>query len=762
MKQCIEINDRILVPQPWAQVLANSKKVPGELAPNGAFRVDWGMRPVLEQLAEKHILPPLMNPISTYVSKGPYQPWDYQRLLMGLYVAYTAAYNLADMGCVDAETEYLSPQGWKKISEYDGGAIATMVLDNGVPVFSRPTRYVRERYYGEWFELNTPAGSYYVTPGHRVPVSALHNNTGVEPHNEHTRQQFGGSSLLTHAGRSMWDDPTCVSGFMTAQRLFEHGGKGIVLAGVLDQLEVPTGPHADDATLCVPRTTVQHLSGHQRSFASIPRVSALEDDTWTARGAVLETDRAHLGDEKFCFTTDTGMWLMRRGTCVVLTGNSGKTGATLWGFDFLRDLGMVDRLLVIAPLSTLESAWLRDNTNCTPHLRATMLLGNKDARAKVLTLDRHDIVVINHDGAKVIEKVLVDWTRNHKTMVVVDEATAIAEPTTNRSKTMRHILHASTRRYLLTATPVVQHLMKAHGLLLAMDNNVAVPRSKTLFRSEFFVPAGPHQWVPKINAFERIQKLMAPAVRINTRDAHPDLPPNVNLHRWPPLTKEQQRAWDAMEETLVYEHNPAEVVTAANAGVRLGKLLQISCGLVRGEDSMVELPPTDKLDDLMQVIESANSKVLIFAPFTGTIDYLHQWLQDNFSEGCSEIIDGRVPAKRRGPIMVRFQDPDDPLQFIVAHPRAASHGLTLTEADTTVWFAPYMSAESFIQANQRIDRPGQKRHTRTVMMASTKLERDLYTVLLDKKATNSDFVGIYNTFIATKSANMAQAASRKR
>ena len=426
-----------------------------------------------------------------------------------------------------------------------------------------------------------------------------------------------------------------------------------------------------------------------------------------------------------------------------------KTSATLWAFDTLRMAGRVDRLLVIAPVSVMTSAWVNDSKKATPHLRCGVLFGSKAKRTKKINDDLDDVLVINHDGTKVVSDALLDWIKRHKVMVVCDEATAIARYNTARSKVITQIGKVAARRYVLTATPVAQSLLNAHGYLTFI-NNCQYPKTLTAFRQEYFVNNGMHKWIAKVSSFEKLQALMAPAIRINTRDVV-DLPPNVILHRWPAMTSDQQHAYSVMEDTLVYEHDPTTIITAANAAVKLSKLLQVTCGILIGEgDKVVSLPPTGKMEELLTIIEEAQSKVMICVPFTAALDYIVKFLGDKFSPEAVAFINGSVSASKRPEIVDRFQDPDDPLTFLVVHPKAAGHGLTLTEADTTVWFSPTTSAESFIQANKRIDRPGQTRHTRTILMSSTELEKKMYESLLTKGDDNDTFVEIYNSVIARK------------
>lgn len=428
----------------------------------------------------------------------------------------------------------------------------------------------------------------------------------------------------------------------------------------------------------------------------------------------------------------------------------GKTASTLWAFDILRKRGRCDRLIVSAPSSTLLTAWLDDATNATPDLRVAVLTGSKAKRVKVLVDDRHDVYVINHDGVKTVYDALLDLTTRHKNrvMFVCDEATAISQHNNARAEAHRSVMYKCRRVYVLTATPVVQSLSKALGLMLAINNNTSIPRTITDFNNRFMVKDG-YKMVPRYSAPGEVQRLMSPAIYMATRDVV-SLPERIYLWRAPPLTQEQDAAWRQMEEEYRYEHANGVAVDAVNAGVKLGKLFQIACGiLMTGGDGVLALPPAGKYADLVSIIEQSQSKVVIFAPFRAAVEWIAAKLTDDFGEGSTCKMYGGMSVQKKGDVIREFQDPESKLKYLVAQPESASHGVTLTEADTTVWFGPIMKKENFVQANRRVDRPGQTRNNRIIFLASTDLERTWYDELLAGDEKNIDFVQVYNAFLST-------------
>lgn len=430
----------------------------------------------------------------------------------------------------------------------------------------------------------------------------------------------------------------------------------------------------------------------------------------------------------------------------------GKTSSTLWAFDILKSRGLVDVMLVTAPLSTVQPAWLRDASHCIPHLKTVALLGStKKVRLKKL-LEGADVFVINHDGVKVLHEALLDLCRSKRVMFVGDEAVAYAKHNSERSEKTQHLAKLCKRVYLMTATPVAQSLLHAYGQIKLLGvRTTGAARTFTTFRNEYFVKVSQFKYVPRKDSLEKIQQLMSPAIYMPTRSVH-TLPPCVWLHRQPPMTDDQRVAYNEMVQEQRYLHADGNEVNAANAAVALMKLVQISCGiLLGGSNGTITIPPKHKMDDVHLVIEQSQAKVIIFAPFTAVVDYIAGELRATYGEDTVSVLDGRVAGDKRGKLVADFQDPDHPVRFIVAHPQPAGHGITLTEADTVIWFAPYNRTEVFIQANARHNRPSQTRSTRVVMLASTTEESAMYESAIEGRDQNAAFVDIFNAVLKGES-----------
>lgn len=419
----------------------------------------------------------------------------------------------------------------------------------------------------------------------------------------------------------------------------------------------------------------------------------------------------------------------------VVVHNSGKTVSVLWAFDYLKKLGLVKRMLVISPLSTLERAWGDEIFRHFPELTFAVLHGDRKKRHQLLAND-FDIYIINHDGFKNDQTVKLLNARDGLDLIVVDEVASFRNNSTDRWKALNALINGSKKlgtkakewAWGLTGTPIPNAPTDAWAQV-KLINPTNAPGYFGQFRDTVMKPAGPFGWTMRESALETVRSAMQPAVRFS-REECIDLPPTTFVTRQTTLTPEQKAAFDQMLKTLLAETSSGKV-TALNEAVKLSKLLQICCGVAYGEDGDVVLANGPRIELIREIIEEAESKVLVFVPFTGALNTVAESLRKDFTVS---VINGSTSKHQRDEIFKDFQNAKDP-RVLVANPGTLSHGLTLTAANTIVWACPIHSNETYQQANARVTRPGQKLNTLIVNIEATELERKIYARLQGKEKT---------------------------
>jgi len=283
----------------------------------------------------------------------------------------------------------------------------------------------------------------------------------------------------------------------------------------------------------------------------------------------------------------------------------------------------------------------------------------------------------------------------------------------------------------------------AYGLA-KMVNPAGVPRFFGAFRDMVMYKQTQFKWAPKRDSQDTVYKVLQPAIRF-TKEECLDLPDMLYTTRDVPLTVQQQKYYDLIKKTMVALAAGAEI-TAVNAAGLLNKLLQISQGAAyTTEKEVIEFDITSRLNELLDVINQTSHKVIVFVNFRHVLETLEQALA---KEGISTAsIHGGVPAGQRADIIKRFQTEADP-RVLLLIPAAAAHGITLTKADTVVWWGPTSSAEMYIQGNARAHRAGQVNKVTVVRLQGSPVERRLYAMLDGKVDLHQGLVDLYKQEIA--------------
>tara|TARA_B100000524_G_scaffold91490_1_gene43036 strand:- start:1998 stop:2885 length:888 start_codon:yes stop_codon:yes gene_type:complete len=295
----------------------------------------------------------------------------------------------------------------------------------------------------------------------------------------------------------------------------------------------------------------------------------------------------------------------------------------------------------------------------------------------------------------------------------------------------------------MTGTPAAQSPLDAFGLA-RLVNPTAVPRFAGAFRDRVMTKVTNFRWVPKPDATETVYQVLQPAIRY-TKDECLDLPPMIYVKRGVELTRQQNKYYKLLRDKLVMDA-AGEQVSAANAAVAMNKLLQISCGAVYTDaGDTLEFDISHRYKVLREVIDESSKKVLVFVPFKHVIDLLVDKLEE---EGIStDIIRGDVSAPKRTEIFKRFQNSDDP-KVLVIQPQAAAHGVTLTAANTVVWWGPTSSLETYAQANARVHRSGQDHKCTVVQLQGSAIEKRVYAMLDNKINVHTKMIDLYNDILA--------------
>lgn len=424
---------------------------------------------------------------------------------------------------------------------------------------------------------------------------------------------------------------------------------------------------------------------------------------------------------------ETAAFLTLHKRCFVFNEpGTGKTLSALWAADYLMTLGEVRRVLILCPLSIMQSAWLADLQASIIHRSAVVAYHAKASRRSEMVRGDYEFVIMNYEGLEIVARDVIEDGRFD--LVIADEANVYKNVSTNRWKALNSILTSDTLLWMMTGSPASQSPEDAFGLA-RLVNPARVPMFKTAWRDKVMYKVSKFKWAAKHNAKDLVFEALKPAIRYTKAECL-DLPPVVYQTRTVELTPQQKRYYTLLKEQALVR-TAGETITAINAAAEVSKLLQISAGAAYSDNSeVVQFDATPRMNLLLEVLRETTRKVLVFALFRSSIAGIVSFLGQN---GIPvDEIHGDVKPSRRTDIINRFQTQDEP-RILVMQPQATAHGITLTAADTVVFFGPLMSVEQYIQCIARADRKGQTSDSVTVIhLQGSPIEEKMFKALTNR------------------------------
>lgn len=436
-------------------------------------------------------------------------------------------------------------------------------------------------------------------------------------------------------------------------------------------------------------------------------------------------------------TTAAFLTMNRRAFCFNEAG-TGKTASAIWAADFLMKQGIIKRVLVICPLSIMDSAWRADLFSFAMHRTVDIAYGTAAKRKKIIAA-QPEFLIINYDGVEIVKE---DIAAAGYDLVIVDEANHYKNAQSKRWKVLNSLVKPDTWLWMMTGTPAAQGPEDAFGLA-KLVNPTAVPKFFSAWKDMVMYKVSQYRWKPKENSQYTVHRVLQPAIRF-TKEECLDLPDMLYVKRDVALTKQQELYYARLKKQMVMEVAGSQI-TAVNAAVMMGKLLQISAGASYTESGdTVQFDINNRYNVLKEVISESAHKVLVFVPFKHVINMLAERMT---ADGITNaVINGEVSAGARTDIFKQFQSQPNP-QVLIIQPQAAAHGVTLTAADTVVWWAPTASLETYAQANARVHRKGQTNKCTVVQLQGSSVERRVYNMLDEKIDVHNKVVDLYKELL---------------
>lgn len=362
----------------------------------------------------------------------------------------------------------------------------------------------------------------------------------------------------------------------------------------------------------------------------------------------------------------------------------GKTAATIIGADYMQRCGMIiGGVLIITTLTTIHGVWKTSIESTIPGARVQVVHGKK--RAESLQ-NVADFYITNYESCRLSQEAfMLAIAEKRIGAVVIDELTHVGNSGSQRHKAIYNICNKSGVQYVwgLTGSPADNSEM-VYGMCRCVNQTQLPCTTKAGWLDLTMYQYGPEPFMKKPSAIAPmiIHRSMQPAIRFSKANIL-DLPPVTTQIRSCELSAEQNKWRKELKEEAVAILESGAVITAANGGVLLTKLMQVSLGIVKDENGAVhEIDHKARTATILEAIEETPRKTVIFCGYIAGIDML---VRECRAAGYTcDKVDGSVTGQKRSQILHNFQNTDAP-HVLVCHPTTTAMGVELSAADTIIF-----------------------------------------------------------------------------
>jgi len=436
---------------------------------------------------------------------------------------------------------------------------------------------------------------------------------------------------------------------------------------------------------------------------------------------------------------------------------TGKTKVLIDNVAMLYDKGKIDGALIIAPKGVVKT-WYEQElpTHLPDHIENVSVLWQpnitKTQQEKLDTLFEIDtalhILIMNVEALSTEKgvKFAAKFINSHKTMMAIDESTTIKTPTARRTKNIIKIGMNAKYRRIMTGSPITKNPLDLYTQCEFLDPWLLDFASYYAFRNRYAEMKTMHLRGRSIQVVDKFQNLgeLSDVVkqfsyRVLKEDCL-DLPPKNFIKRHITLTPDQQRVYKQMKEQALAILN-GKVTTTVTVLTQLMRLHQITCGYVTADDGSVQEVASNRMNELMSILEETEGKVIIWANYQMSVGDIIRNLSKTYGKDSYVHYYGLTPQEIRQENIVRFQT-DPKCRFIVGTPQTGGYGITLTQANTVIYYSNGYDLEKRLQSEDRAHRIGQTKSVTYIdLIADDTVDEKIVEALRKKINIASEVLG---------------------
>ena len=403
---------------------------------------------------------------------------------------------------------------------------------------------------------------------------------------------------------------------------------------------------------------------------------------------------------------------------------TGKTKVLIDNAAMLYDKGKINGLLIIAPKGVIGT-WYNQElpTHLPEHIENVTILWQanitKTQREKLETLfeveESLHILIMNVEafstqkGADFASKFL----SCHNTLMVVDESTTIKNPKAHRTKNIVRLSSKAKYRRIMTGSPVTKNPLDLYSQCQFLSSWLLDFSSYYAFRNRYAEMKVLHMHGRSIQVVDKFKNLVELSdqhkgfsYRVLKEDCL-DLPDKIFIKRQITLSPDQRKLYEQMRKEALATLN-GKKVTTVNALTQLMRLHQITCGHFTADDGTTQRIPNNRIGELMDILEETEGKAIIWAHYQWDIKDIIKEIVKVYGPGSVVDYYGLTPQSERDPNREKFQS-NPKCRFLVGTPSTGGYGLTLTAANTVIYYSNGYDLEKRLQSEDRAHRIGQKK-----------------------------------------------------
>jgi SNF2 family DNA or RNA helicase len=437
---------------------------------------------------------------------------------------------------------------------------------------------------------------------------------------------------------------------------------------------------------------------------------------------------------------------------------TGKSKVLVDNIAMLYDKGKINAALIIAPKGVYRNWFSQEIPNHLPsHIEHKKVLWTaltsktKDKEYQELFKVDYDLHILVMNVEAFSTKKGVEFASKflscHNTIMAIDESTTIKTPTAKRTRTIVELGKRAKYRRILTGSPVTKSPLDLYKQCEFLDPWLLGFQSYYAFRQRYAQMVERNfggRRVQLVVSYKRLDELSGKlepfSYRVLKEDCL-DLPEKIYIKRIVELTDEQKKLYSTMKQMAI-AHMNGKVLSAPNVLSQLMRLHQITCGHFKSDDGQVQEVKNRRLEELMDVLDETEGKAIIWANYVYDIENIVKTIKAQYGEESVVQYYGAIPADVRQKNIERFQDMNSKARFFVGNPQTGGYGITLTCANTVIYYSNGYDLEKRLQSEDRAHRIGQKKSVTYVdLIAENTVDEKIVKALRKKIDIASEILG---------------------